>query len=84
MNELSIISGNTWSHFLTHFVTRDEAEQSALLRANNNYTIKTNHVVHHAGIGHHVQNFHAAHSPLCDSPLTPTLSSCSQRRFKGS
>jgi hypothetical protein len=35
------------------------AEQQALLRANNDAVIKTNHVVHHGGIGHHVQNWHA-------------------------
>jgi hypothetical protein len=26
-------------------------------------TLKLNHVVHHAGLGHHVQNWHAARSP---------------------
>lgn len=35
------------------------AEQQALLRANNDSVIKTNHVVHHGGIGHHVQNWNA-------------------------
>jgi Bacterial protein of unknown function (DUF885) len=35
------------------------AEQQALLRANNDSVIKTNHVVHHGGLGHHVQNWHA-------------------------
>jgi uncharacterized protein (DUF885 family) len=29
------------------------------LRANNDSVIKLNHVVHHGGIGHHVQNWHA-------------------------
>ena len=33
--------------------------QVHLLRANNDSTIKLNHVVHHGGIGHHVQNWHA-------------------------
>jgi len=36
------------------------AEQRALLRATNDSVIKLNHVIHHAGIGHHVQNVHAA------------------------
>jgi hypothetical protein len=36
-----------------------EQEQEALLRANNDSVIKLNHVVHHGGIGHHVQNWHA-------------------------
>ncbi len=33
-----------------------------LLRANNDSVIKLNHVVHHGGIGHHVQNWHAFRS----------------------
>jgi hypothetical protein len=36
-----------------------EAEQLARLRANNDSAIKLNHVVHHGGIGHHIQNWHA-------------------------
>jgi len=35
------------------------AEQLARLRANNDSVIKLNHVVHHGGIGHHIQNWHA-------------------------
>ncbi|NNF13318.1 MAG: DUF885 domain-containing protein [Gemmatimonadetes bacterium] len=38
-------------------------EQLAFLRANNDSVIKLNHVVHHGGIGHHVQNWHAFRSP---------------------
>ncbi len=38
------------------------AEQERLLRANNDSVIKLNHVVHHGGIGHHVQNWNAYHS----------------------
>lgn len=34
-------------------------EQERLLRANNDSVIKLNHVLHHGGIGHHVQNWHA-------------------------
>ena len=34
-------------------------EQKRLLRANNDSVIKLNHVVHHGGPGHHVQNWHA-------------------------
>jgi uncharacterized protein (DUF885 family) len=37
-------------------------KQEALLKANNSYVIKTNHVLHHGGIGHHVQNWHALRS----------------------
>lgn len=35
------------------------AEQTRRLRATNDSVIKLNHVVHHGGIGHHVQNWHA-------------------------
>ena len=35
-------------------------EQEKLLRANNDSTIKLNHVIHHGSIGHHVQNWHAS------------------------
>jgi len=40
-----------------------EAEAAELLRAVNDSVIKLNHVVHHGGIGHHVQNWHARRSP---------------------
>ena len=36
---------------------RDERDR--LLAAHNDSVIKLNHVVHHGGIGHHVQNYHA-------------------------
>ena len=39
------------------------AEQERRLRAANNPTIKLNHVVHHGGLGHHVQNWHAFRAP---------------------
>jgi hypothetical protein len=34
-------------------------EREALLRAHNDAVIRGNHVIHHGGIGHHVQNWHA-------------------------
>lgn len=34
-------------------------EQERVLRATNDGVIKLNHVVHHGGVGHHVQNWHA-------------------------
>ena len=40
-----------------------EGEQRALLQANNDSVIRLNHVVHHGGIGHHVQNWHAFRAP---------------------
>ena len=40
-----------------------DEETEAFLRSNNDSAIKLNHVVHHGGIGHHVQNWHAFRSP---------------------
>jgi hypothetical protein len=37
----------------------EASEQERLLRATNDAVIKLNHVIHHGGIGHHVQNYHA-------------------------
>jgi len=34
-------------------------EQTRRLRAANDSVIKLNHVIHHGGLGHHVQNWHA-------------------------
>lgn len=36
--------------------------QQRFLEAHNDSVIKLNHVVHHGGLGHHVQNFHAFRS----------------------
>ena len=44
--------------------TMPEQQRSELLATNNDYVIKTNHVVHHGGVGHHVQNWHAPRSPM--------------------
>lgn len=38
------------------------ALQEELLAANDDCTITLNHVIHHGGIGHHVQNWHAYRS----------------------
>jgi uncharacterized protein (DUF885 family) len=38
------------------------AESERVLRAFNDSQIKLNHIVHHAGLGHHVQNFNAYQS----------------------
>jgi len=51
-----------------YLVTPVEADmpaeaRRALLEAHNDAVIKLNHVVHHGGIGHHVQNWHASRSP---------------------
>ncbi len=42
---------------LTPEMTSDEQER--LLRSTNDSVITLNHVVHHGGLGHHVQNWHA-------------------------
>jgi hypothetical protein len=39
------------------------AEIEKRLRAVNHSVIKLNHVIHHGGIGHHVQNWHAYRAP---------------------
>ena len=36
-----------------------EAEQQRRLRATNDSVITLNHVVHHGGLGHHIQNYYA-------------------------
>jgi hypothetical protein len=41
----------------------DAAAQEAFARNWNRSAIKLNHVAHHGGLGHHVQNWHAARSP---------------------
>ena len=41
----------------------DAAGQEALARTWNHAAIKLNHVAHHGGLGHHVQNWHATRSP---------------------
>ena len=41
----------------------DPAAQEAFARNWNRSAIKLNHVAHHGGLGHHVQNWHAARSP---------------------
>jgi hypothetical protein len=40
----------------------DAERQDELLQATNDGVIKLNHVLHHGGIGHHVQNWHAFRS----------------------
>jgi uncharacterized protein (DUF885 family) len=41
----------------------DPAGQLRQLRATNDAVIKLNHVVHHGGLGHQVQNWYAFHAP---------------------
>ncbi len=42
--------------------TQPADAQLAFLETHNDSVIKLNHVIHHGGIGHHVQNFHAFRS----------------------
>jgi len=41
----------------------DDAATAQYFRLWNRSAIKLNHVAHHGGLGHHVQNWHAARSP---------------------
>lgn len=41
----------------------DAKDTGPVLRATHDAMIRLNHVVHHAGLGHHVQNAHAFRSP---------------------
>ncbi|MGI9252456.1 MAG: DUF885 family protein [Thermomicrobiales bacterium] len=43
--------------------TMPAGEQERRLRQVNDSQIKLNHVVHHGGLGHHVQNWHAFRAP---------------------
>ena len=47
------------AYLLTPLDDLTPAEQEQQLRATNDSVIKLNHVVHHGGVGHHVQNWHA-------------------------
>ncbi len=42
--------------------TMSTEEQARRLRATNDSVIKLNHVIHHGGLGHHVQNWYARHA----------------------
>lgn len=41
----------------------DEETRSAFLRTHNDAVIRANHVIHHGGLGHHVQNGYAFRAP---------------------
>lgn len=49
--------------YLVAPLPESEEEREAFLQANNDSVIRANHVVHHGGLGHHVQNGHALGSP---------------------
>jgi hypothetical protein len=54
---------DTYRYLVSPFPSEEsDATQEAFLRANNTFVIKTNHVLHHGGIGHHVQNWNAVRS----------------------
>jgi hypothetical protein len=50
------------THFTPVIDGSAPAEQERVLRAANRSVIRLNHVIHHAALGHHVQNHHAAFS----------------------
>ncbi len=41
------------------------SEQTRLLRTTNDSVIKLNHVIHHGGFGHHLQNWYASRAASC-------------------
>jgi hypothetical protein len=48
-------------NYLVPPLPKNRAEQEDFLRTMNRSVIKSNHVVHHGSIGHHVQNWNAYH-----------------------
>ena len=61
----------------------DPAAQEAFARNWNRSTIKLNHVAHHGGLGHHVQNWHAARSPSRIGRVAAVDSACRIAMFSG-
>jgi hypothetical protein len=61
----------------------DRASQDAFARMWNYSAIKLNHVAHHGGLGHHVQNWHAARSPSLIGRVAAVDSACRIAMFCG-
>jgi len=61
----------------------DPAAQEAFARGWNRSAIKLNHVAHHGGLGHHVQNWHAAKSPSRVGKMAAVDSACRIAMFCG-
>jgi hypothetical protein len=61
----------------------DPVAQEAFARNWNRSAIKLNHVAHHGGLGHHVQNWHAARSPSRIGRVAAVDSACRIAMFCG-
>lgn len=61
----------------------DPAAQEAFARNWNRSAIKLNHVAHHGGLGHHVQNWHAARSPSRIARVAAVDAACRIAMFCG-
>ena len=61
----------------------DAAAQEAFARTWNRSAIKLNHVAHHGGLGHHVQNWHAARSPSRIGQVAAVDTACRVAMFCG-
>ena len=61
----------------------DGPSQDAFARLWNHSAIKLNHVAHHGGLGHHVQNWHASRSPSLVGRVAAVDSACRIAMFCG-
>lgn len=61
----------------------DAVAQEAFARNWNRTAIKLNHVAHHGGLGHHVQNWHAARSPSRIGQVAAVDTACRIAMFCG-
>jgi hypothetical protein len=61
----------------------DAAAREAFTRNWNHSAIKLNHVAHHGGLGHHVQNWHAARSPSRIGQVAAVDTACRISMFCG-
>jgi hypothetical protein len=59
----------------------DAAAQEAFARNWNQSAIKLNHVAHHGGLGHHVQNWHASRSSLRIGQVAVVDAACRHAMF---
>ena len=61
----------------------DAAAQESFARSWNRSAIKLNHVAHHGGLGHHVQNWHAARSASRIGQVAAVDAACRVAMFCG-
>jgi uncharacterized protein (DUF885 family) len=61
----------------------DPAAEEAFARTWNHSAIRLNHVAHHGGLGHHVQNWHAKRSPSRIGRVAAVDAACRIAMFCG-